>query len=62
MKRIALGLLALSALGLIGTGLWMLSIPVALIAVGGLVWLDLSLSGLRRRQRTPRRHGDTENR
>lgn len=33
--------LSLAALGAIGVGAWQIFPPAALIAVGGLVWLDL---------------------
>lgn len=45
MKRLPLGLLALSSLALIGGGLWMKDPAVAMTAVGVLVWVDLHMKG-----------------
>ena len=44
-KRIALVCLAFAALGLIATGVWMLSPAAALIVVGGLVLIELAVKG-----------------
>jgi hypothetical protein len=43
MKYVALGL-AIGSLALIWWGLWWIHPPVAPLAVGSLVWLDLALS------------------
>lgn len=34
-----------TALGLIGAGVWWIYPPAALIAVGALMWIDLSIGG-----------------
>ena len=44
-KLIALVCLAFAALGLIATGVWMLSPAAALIVVGGLVLIELAVKG-----------------
>ena len=41
--------LALGAILAVGAGAWMIAgLGVALLAVGGLLWLDLTLAGLRK--------------
>jgi hypothetical protein len=42
--------LSLAALGLIGWGAWWIYPPAGLLAVGGLLWLDLSRMGRARRE------------
>ncbi len=38
---------AVTGLGLIGAGCWLVAPPLAFIVVGALVWVDLSIGSLR---------------
>ena len=47
--RVAAGVLAVAALGLVGAGAWLLcGLGAACLSVGGLLWLDLFAAGLYR--------------
>lgn len=47
-RRVAVALLAAAALGLVGYGAWLMYRPLGPLSVGLLLWLDLTLHGMRR--------------